>query len=134
MKILLILQIILLSFIFQTPSCHQKEDDSMIKWKGMNDVNDIVFLYKKGVTYEQKEMFQNKVLSKERPDGRGQDNPDGVIDLMLGRVIGDYDGGTINFSKNATLEQREKLKKAIESSPIVYKVYENVVPNEIKGL
>jgi hypothetical protein len=64
----------------------------------------------------------------------GHAHQDGIADLMLGRIIDDYDGGVINFSKNATLEQREKLKKTIEESPIVYKVYEHVVPSEIQDL
>lgn len=134
MKIFLILQIVLLLFFFQSTSCRQQDDDSMIKWKGMNDVNDIVFLYKKGTTYEQRQAFENKVLSKERADGRGRDHPDGVIDSTFGKIIDDYEGGIMNFLKTATPEQREKLKKSIESSSIVYKVYVNIVPNKIKDL
>ena len=101
--------------------------------KGPNDPTDLVFFYKKDATYEQKELFQNTVIHKPHPEGRGFDLQDGVIDLFIVRNSS-YEGYGINFSKNATPEQREKLKKAIEGSPIVYKVYENVVPNKIKDL
>jgi len=102
----------------------------MIRLKGPGDENDLVFFYRRDATYEQKELFQNTVIHKLDPN-RGYRLQDGVIDLFLVRNS-DYEGYAINFSKDATLEQREQLKRAIESSPIVYKVFENVVPNEIK--
>jgi len=132
MKTFLILQISLWSFIFQTSACTAQKENPMVKWKGLNDANDLVFLYKKGTSYEQKEIFQNNVVYKPRIDGRGHDPRDGVIDVMLGRIAGDYDGGIINFSKEAPQEQKENLKRAIEESPLVYKVFVDVVPGEIK--
>ncbi len=134
MKFFLFLLVLSSSFLFQTPSCRQQEDAPVVKWKGNNDRNDLVFLFRKGITYEQKEAFQNTILYKPRADGRGQDHQDGVVDTMVGTIKDDYEGGIVNFSQDATLEQRERLKKAIEASPIVYKVYENVVPSQIKDL
>lgn len=131
MKLFLILQVLLGTFILQSTSCIQREDDSMVKWKGMDDAHDLVFLYKKGTTYEQKQQFHNEVLSKERGDGRGRDHPDGVVDVISGTIVDDYEGGIVNFSKDASSSQRETLKKAIRESPIVHKVYENAVPNKI---
>lgn len=68
-----------------------------------------------------------------RPDLGGHDLPDGVAVQYLVRNA-DYEGVGITFSTDATLEQREQLKKAIGSSPIVYKVFENIVPDEITDL
>jgi hypothetical protein len=45
-----------------------------------------------------------------------------------------YKGMGINFSTEATSELKERLKKSMRESPIVHKVYENVVPSEIKDL
>ncbi len=134
MKVFLLLPILLLPLMLQTSSCHRQEDAPIVKWKGNDDVNDLVFVFKKGITREQKETFQRDVLYRPRPDGRGQDHQDGVEDMMIGTIKGDHVGGIINFSKTATIEQREKLKKTIESSSIVLKVYVNVVPNEITDL
>lgn len=134
MKALFILQFLLLIFFLQTASCNRQENSPMVKWKGPNDKNDLVFFYKNGISYEQKQTFQNEILSKPRSDGRGFAAPDGVEDMMFGTIINDYEGGIINFSKSSTPEQREKIKKALRESPIVYEVYENVVPSEIRDL
>lgn len=131
MKNSLILHVLLMTLIFQFPSCRQQEEEVMVRWKGNNDVNDLVFIFKKGITYEQKQEFQEKILYKSN-DERGHALQDGVADQTVGIIAGSYNGGIINFSGNATKAQREKLKKAIESSPVVYKVFEHVVPNEIK--
>ena len=45
-----------------------------------------------------------------------------------------YEGFGIAFRPEATKEQREDIKKLLKESPVIYKVYENVVPNEIKDL
>jgi hypothetical protein len=120
---------IICALLFQQLSCGYPETP-IIRLKGPGDENDLVFFYRRDATYEQKELFQNTVIHKLDPN-RGYRLQDGVIDLFLVRNS-DYEGYAINFSKDATLEQREQLKRAIESSPIVYKVFENVVPNEIK--
>jgi hypothetical protein len=121
---------IICGIVFQQLSCGYPETP-MVKLKGPEDRNDLVFFYKKDTSYEQKELFQNTVIHKPHPEGKGYYLQDGVIDLLSIRNS-DFEGYAINFSKDATPEQRERLKKAIESSPIIYKVYENVVPNEIK--
>ena len=118
---------------FQTISCSRQVNEPMVKMKGLNDMNDIVFLYKKNTTYEERQNFQNSVLYKPN-EGRGQAHQDGIVDLMLGRIIDDYEGGLINFSPNAISEQREKIIKAIRESSKVHRVYENIVPSQIKDL
>lgn len=133
MKLIMILSVFLLSFFLQSTSCVQHEDYSKASWKGMDEQHDLVFFFKKGITYEQKQQFQIEVLSRERPDGRGRDHPDGVVDIISGTIVNNHDGGIVNFSENASLEQRETLRKAIADSTFVDKVYENVVPKEEAG-
>ena len=133
MKVFFILQFFLAAICFQQTSCAHPETP-MVKWKGMNDANDIVFFFKKDITYEQKQDFANNVLYKSRTDRRGQTLADGAIDVMVGNNFGDYEGGVVNFSESATNEQREKLVKAIKESPAIYKVYEHTAPNKIKDL
>lgn len=109
------------------------QDTPMIELKGPDDVNDLVLFYKKDATYEQKEFFQNNVIHKPHPEGLGYELQDGVIDLFSIRAD-DYEGYAINFASKAGAERRATLKKAIESSPVVFRVYENVVPNQISDL
>ncbi|MFN0140405.1 MAG: hypothetical protein ACKVQW_10025 [Pyrinomonadaceae bacterium] len=134
MKVFLFLQVLVLSFFFQSASCTRDNNNPVVKWKGMDDINDLVFLFKKDSTYEQRREFVESVLSRPRTDKKGSDNPEGVIDVMVGRIVGDYDGGVVNFGPTSTAEQREKLKKELHSSPIVFRVYENIVPNRIDDL
>lgn len=134
MKNILILPILLLSILFQTVACQTQKDAPMVKWKGNDDVNDLVFIIKPNPSPEEVEKFSNEVLYKPRADGRGYSHLDGVIDTMLGGINDGYFGGTINFHDNATAEQKENVRKAIEASPIVYKVYVNAIPDKLEGL
>ena len=122
----------MLMICLQLVSCGYPEAPT-VKLKGPNDINDLVFFYKPEATHQQKELFQNSILHKADPEAKGYDLPDGVIDLMYVRQDG-YEGYALNFSKNAPPQQQEMLKLAIQRSPIVYKVYENVAPSQIKNL
>jgi hypothetical protein len=119
---------------FQSNSCitNKKSSDEMIKF-GPDKFTSLVIFFRKEATREQIETFYNDVISVSRPELRGYDLPEGVV-LKYQIRNGGYEGVGITFSTDATPEQREKLKKAIESSPIIFRVYENVVPNEIKDL
>ena len=49
-------------------------------------------------------------------------------------VINGYVGEALNFQPDATEEQKAFVKKRVSDSPLIYKVYENVVPNRIRDL
>ena len=132
MKTFLILQFIIAGLSLLISSCGYPETP-MVKLKGPNDKVELVFFYKKGMSYEEKQFFENNILHKPDPDGKGYNLQQGVAGEFLVRTS-DYEGYAIEFYPNTSLEQCEQLKKAIELSPVVYKVYENVVPNEIKDL
>lgn len=132
MKVFSILQIIFVATCFQLTSCGYPETP-MVKLKQPNDRVELLFFYKKGTSYEEKQFFENNILHKTDPNGRGYYSQEGVSGEFFVRNS-DYEGHAIEFYPNALPEQRDKLKKAIESSPIVYKVFENVVPNQIQDL
>ena len=134
MKIILILYLSFLVLCFQTKSCSHKGSDDIERWKGLDEKNDIVSLYKNDVTYDERKKFEDSVLFEPYVKGYGHAHQEGIADLLLGRIVGDYDGGIVDFSANSTSTQREKLIKAIKASPLVFRVYENVVPNEIDDL
>jgi len=133
MKIILLFVITSFLFCFQSQSCGIRRDDRNIQLKGSRDRNDLVFFYKKDISYDETSFFEDNVLHKPRPDGQGGDLPDGVIDLFLVTNSG-FKGFAFNFSKKATPQQRQNLKSTLESSPLVHKVYEDVIPDEITDL
>ena len=45
-----------------------------------------------------------------------------------------FEGEAINFQPDATDEEKAFVKKRVSDSPFVYKIYENVIPNEITDL
>ena len=92
----------------------------------------LIVFFNKNTTHEQIEKFYNETISIARPDGtyslaRG-------VALQFQVRNGDYEGVGMTFAADATPEERTQLKTVINSSPIVYKIYENVVANEIKDL
>jgi hypothetical protein len=86
----------------------------MVRLKGPNDKVELVFFYKKGTSYEEKQFFENNILHKPDPDGKGYDLQQGVSGEFFVRNS-DYEGYAIEFYPNVTPEQREQLKKVIES-------------------
>jgi hypothetical protein len=134
MKPIIVFSLIISLLGFQFNSCDRskKSSDERVKF-GPDKFTSLVVFFKKEATREQIETFYKDVISAYRPNLKGYDLPDGVALRYLIRN-GDYEGVGITFSTDATPEQREQLKKAVKESPIVYRVYENVVPNEIKDL
>ena len=53
--------------------------------------------------------------------------------LRVSSVQG-HEGTAVRFTANSSPAQRRMIKAAILSSPIVYKLLENVVPTEVKNL
>jgi hypothetical protein len=129
----LILSAVLLALCFQTASCTNQSENKMVELGGPNKATELVVFFKKDATHEQIEDFNNKVLSKPHPQGRGYYMLDGIA-FQFSLIEAGYKGMGINFSTDATPELKEQLKRSIQQSPIVYKVYENVVPSAVKDL
>ena len=97
-------------------------------------VANLVIIYKKDVKDEQIEYFLNNVLAHPLADGRGNESLPAIGFEGRLRDIQGYDATAIAYHSYATPEQREEVKRAALSSPIVYKVLENVVPSKIKRI
>jgi hypothetical protein len=119
---------------FQINSCSQS-NDKWVDMGGPNRKTSLVAFFKKGTSHDQISKFKETVLSKPSPYGpnTGRDLPDGVAEDFLVRNCS-YEGVGINFSTAATGEQRGLLRKRMRESEIVLKVYEDVIPSEIKDL
>jgi hypothetical protein len=101
---------------------------------GPGEWHSLVVYFKVGVTDEQVNSFMDNILSEPRSDGRGEDFKQGIgeyIGLSPGQAHG-HQGFAITFYKNTSPEQRSRIIESIKSNPLVYKVFENVAPNDIK--
>ena len=132
-KSCLILSAALFALCFQTASCTYQTEKKAVVLGGPDKATELVVFFKKDATLEQIDDFNNKVLSKPNPQGKGYYMLDGIA-YQFSLVEAGYKGMGINFSPDATPELKEQLKKSIQQSPIVYKVYENVVPSGVKDL
>ncbi|MDT5122602.1 MAG: hypothetical protein QOC96_2084 [Acidobacteriota bacterium] len=94
----------------------------------------LVIYYKADVTDEQIQEFSQQVLS--RPDTQGgYYNRYGVRTILqIFEPVQGHQSTAVTFFPEATEAQREELKADVMSSPIVYKVLENVAPKDVKKL
>ncbi len=98
-----------------------------------NGVAKLLIVYKKGTTNEQINYFLDNELAHPRADGRGSESLPGIR-LQARQSLQEHNATVIGYFSYATPEQREEIKRAAVSSPIVYKVFEDVVPSQIKRI
>lgn len=95
----------------------------------------LVIYYKAGVTDEQIQEFSQQVLFRSDPNGLGHSHRPGVIEtLQIFEPVQGHESTAVTFSPDATQAQRNELKADIMSSPLVYKVLENVALKDVKKL
>jgi len=129
----LVLFAIVLLGILMVFACSSPSQDKMVPI-GPNVTASLIIYFKAGATDEQINNFSGEVLSKPKTD-RGAALQDGIcMFLRVYPPVQNHEAIAITFCENATKENREKLKAAIVSSPIVYKVLENVAPSDVKQL
>ncbi|MFN0140936.1 MAG: hypothetical protein ACKVQW_12735 [Pyrinomonadaceae bacterium] len=108
--------------------------DSEMQKIGPDQWHSLVVYFESGITDEEISSFKHNALSKPRWDGRGEDLKEGIgmyIGLAPSQAHG-HRGFAITFYKNVTDEQRFAIKESIKSSELVYKVFEEIAPNDIK--
>ena len=91
---------------------------------------EILFYFKKDTKNEDVNYFLNNVIGYPHPEGKGHYSMKGIQGQFLVRTQ-DYEGYAIELRKNITQEERQNILNAINGSPLIYKVFENVIPNEI---
>ncbi len=92
----------------------------------------LVFFFKKGTTDE--EIFEFGRAVTGIPNGKSgfSDLPGIMTGVKV--IIDGFDGEAINFKPDATEDQKAFVKKRVSESPLICKVYENVVPARINDL
>jgi hypothetical protein len=94
----------------------------------------LVIYFKQSVADQQIEDFWHEVLSTPDPEGRGYYHRDGVGDISRIYPVQGHEGISMTFFPDATKEERIAVESDIRSSPIVYKIFENVAPADIKKI
>ncbi len=126
------LLIALFTAVLQAAACSSSAQEQMHPI-GPDAKASFVIYFQRDATREQIKDFSDNVLSRPRTDGRGEDMPEGVQSILLVSADG-HKGYAINFFENATPEQRGKLIAAVKASPLVYKVFEGVTPDDVKKI
>jgi len=130
--------IVSLIFLFVSSlqfSCSQRNKvDDRINVMSPDVGGELVFFFKKGATSDEIFEFGRTVTGIPSPNSNTgfSDLPGIMTGVRI--IVSGYEGESINFKPDATEEQKAFVKKRMSESPLVYKVYENVVPNQIKDL
>lgn len=114
-----------------SPACAQPENKVMIPI-GPEIQADLVIYFKAGVSSEQVSIFWNEVLSNPHSSGRGTWPKDGIGEMLAVPPVQGHEGVAVRFTRTATETQRERVRAGINSSPLVYRVLENIAPKDIK--
>jgi hypothetical protein len=120
-KFVIIAVFLITSLGLQVSSCNHSTEDKWVSLGSNKQVSFVVF-FKKGITNNEVESFIKDVIQIKKYN----------LALMFRLSKNDYDGVGVTFSTDTTLEQREQLGKSIRESSIVYRVFENVVPSDVK--
>src|SRR5688500_14665857 len=114
-------------FFLLISACRQQVNDEWIISSPDQKV-DIVFYFKKGTTNDEINYFLNNVIGYPHPEGKGHYSMKG-IQAQFSVTTQDYKGYAIELRKNIATGERENILNVINSSPLIFKVFENVVPN-----
>lgn len=93
---------------------------------------DLVVFFKVDATHDQIETFWGETLSIK--SNKGHTPRPGIRELLRLLPVQDHEGIAVTFFPNATSAQRDDIKARVKSSPLVYKVLEDVAPQDIKSI
>jgi hypothetical protein len=95
----------------------------------------MVIYYNVGVSEDQINHFLQNVIGRPDTQGKGHYMREGIgMSLRVYPPLEDREATAVTFSGRVTQAQRDEIKRDVISSPIVYKVLENVAPADVKTL
>jgi hypothetical protein len=131
MKTFLPLKLFLILIISQISSCGRQPESRMVELKGPEEKKDIVFFYNKNVSHQEQQDFQNNTFYRSTENGY-------QVILRISSWMrvenSGYIGFSIEFREEATAEHKAEAIRLLKASPLIYRVYENIAPNDIKAL
>jgi hypothetical protein len=131
-KTALIFLVGIANLAFQAQSCSQPPTDDKIRM-GPEARADIVYFFKNGVTHDEINEFQRTVMGIPNPNGTGYASLPGIMSEVMFYKAG-LRGEALTFKPNVTTEQITFVKDRLKASPLIYRIYEDVVPDEIEDL
>ena len=126
---LALISILLTATLAQAQSCGR--DQEVKKIFTLDSKVELIFFFRKDIQREERDKFYENALN--RPVAGGYWPRDGVKSTF-GIDRDGYEGFGITFQEDATKEQKDEIKKLLKESPLIHKVYENVIPNQIGDL
>jgi hypothetical protein len=93
---------------------------------------DLVIYFKDGTTRDQIEEFWETVLATRGETGH--DLSPGIRSVLRVAPVQGHEAVAVSFSSNATPTERQDVKNRVTNSPIVYRVMENVKPDDVKKI
>lgn len=114
---------------FGVNSCrrHEMEMESI----GPDVKADLILFFKADTTADQIYTFVQETIGNRTE--RGHESLPGMRQTLLVSVDG-HQGYAIRFFPGATDAQRQFVRSRIDGSPLVFKVFENAAPHDIKTL
>lgn len=88
------------------------------------DVADLIILFKQGAGHDEIENFWQETLSTRQ--GTGSWPRPGIRDIGRIPSIHGHEAVEVNFFPSTTESEREDIKSRVKSSPVVYKMFEDV--------
>lgn len=113
-------------------SCQAQRDDR-INVMGPDVRAELVLFFNRDVDWKEILEFNRTVIGIPGPNGTDYSSLPGMMTKVKIDRDG-FEGEAINFQPDATDDEKAFVKKRVSESPLVYKIYENVVPNQINDL
>src|SRR5207244_13298944 len=108
------------------------EGERMVR-VGLDVKASVVIYFKVGITGEQIEDFAARFL-RGRITERGTPLRAGICEYLRLFPLQSHDAVAIQFCEAADEQTRKAIKADITSSPIVFKILENIVPLDVKNI
>ncbi len=127
--------IALLLILAQTNACQSRNKNKTQEIFNVNKKVELVYFFKKDVSSDDKKSFLQEFADKFLliPTREGY-IPGEVVKADFGIDKNGYKGFGIRFEPDAKKEQKEEVKNYIMKSPLIFRIYQDVVPNEIDDL
>lgn len=114
-------------------SCQAQDENEAINEMGPDVRSELVYFFKKGTDWKEILEFNRTVISDPAPNGTGFSSLPGIMTVVKIEIQG-YEGGAINFQPDSTDDEKALVKRRVSDSKIVFRHFENVIPNEIPAL
>jgi ketosteroid isomerase-like protein len=92
----------------------------------------VVIVFKPDVTDEQVEVFRRNVLQITASNEGERKYLSGIRQYLRVLPIQKHNAVALTFHEDLTQPQREEIMKGVKSSPLVYKVFEDIAPADVK--